>query len=416
MKHRLHTALTQVDHWLAGVLDGIDPLRGDAPEEYLFRCKCLSEMAGYLIWRERLGDVDRSALAPLRQHVLARIDGDFLSLAARDPARILIFCSSLSYALRHRSLAAQDEALARRLLSAEFAWSVEWLPCRQLDLLQACRAAGLDGPVDARDVVGVSSLVTVPSPLNAGRESYYSLTHSVFYAYLLGVLDAPRTQALHESIEGGMCRTIALGDLDLGLELVASAQLSGLRDSPAQRWLLDEAVRMLQHDGALSAERSGAVRAFVERCPGEAFWAERIHVTQVAGMALSSALHLDALDELGLSDAQRETVSALGEALEALQRRRWVAGLNAAERFAQARLAHPVHQQFPARILAFIDSNRRNDGGFGHFVEERALYRRMRPGGDFDADVLAAVQSRMQVASDILQRTIDIGVRSELLA
>jgi hypothetical protein len=285
MKTQMMASLVEIDRWLCAISEYIDPSKGDAPEEYLFRCKCFNEMAIYLSWREFFGFGDSPEIVKLRQAVLSRIDSRFVALAARDPARILVFCSALSYAMRHDALSSHNKYVAQYVLSNNFAWSTEWLPCRQLDLLRAAQSAGMPLPVFPGDVVAVSSARVPPSPLQADRESFYSLTHTILFAYMLDALSGRVGNGLHESIEGGLCRAIFEDDLDLALELMACAQLTGLCRSPAQSYLMRRVLPMLIRDGCLSiALRDQAINDFLKYKPDEAFWAERIHVTQVAGM------------------------------------------------------------------------------------------------------------------------------------
>lgn len=399
-------ALARVDEWLCGSLRHLEPLSGNAPQEYLFRSKCFNEMAFYLVWRERFPASGLERLEPLREHLLSRIGGEFLGLAARDPGRILVFALSVSFALRCRSLSCSDAALARYVLSAGFAWNTERLPCHQLDVLLACAIAGIEAPVAPSDVARVSSLAIVPSPLHADRESFYSFTHSVYYGYLLGLHDIVDSARLHAFIEGGLCRTIAADDLDLGLELVAAAQLAGLRDSPGQRRLIRWAVETIARDGALATAPSLAESSFSRECPTEARWAEKSHTTFAAGLALSAVAHFSTESGTSSPRCEGNGVESLGAALGALQKRRWIEAFKSIRMLEADLLEHPIHRRLVADLLAFIESHDR-ESLFVGFVEERKVYDRLKPGGAFDTEIREPIARMASDARDTLRRLLE---------
>lgn len=410
MRTELISTLRRIDEWMCDALDHIDPLRGSDPAETLFRCKNFNELAAYIAWRERFGHGDDPCVSEMRRHLLAHMTRDYVDFASKDAARILVFCSALSYALRHGVLKDETAERARRALSPSFAWSTEMLPCRLLDMALACRDAGVIVPLSPAAVVSVSSAALPPCPLQTGRAGYYSFTHTVFYAHALDVLELADGGALAQAIEGGICRALHRQDYDLAYELFACAPLCGMPFTPAQASLLEVSLPLLNRDGSLRPDvHDEAVAAFVPLCPSETDWAERAHVTQVAAMGIAAAVRFRQDEEFSAAADGLSATLMLGEALEALHRRRWMAGLAACERLAAQTpsAAHPISRDLFRLLRSFVHAAGRGSELSEALVEERKVYAGMRSGGDFDREVLPHVHARYASAKSALDRAFD---------
>lgn len=409
MNDTMRLALELADAWLCEHLHHAEPLRGDVPEEYLFRCKVFNELASYVHWRERLGHAETSSLETIRRHILSRVDDGYLQLAARDPRRVLAFCSAIGYALGAGELTGAQHSLARWIISPGFAWSTEWLPCRQLDLLQASRIAGIAGPVDARTVIASSSVAFPPSPFLTDREGYYSFTHSAYYGWLLQGSSTHDDEPMALAIEGGLCRALHDGDMDLACELLAIASLYGTSPGPAQRQLLHRMLPSLLSERSVHAPANTtdeAVAAFVGVRPEEGEWAERIHATLVAALGIACALSRGWRYTTSDVERDRSIVDGFGGMVSAFQRRRWKAGLARAEEVLRRSRDQGLDVTWHNGLVAFLASAFGEDGVPHGLIEERMAFRRLMPEGDFERSVLAPLSAQHRVVVDLLSHSV----------
>ena len=405
MIDQVQAALDAADDWLCDHLVHAEPLRGDSPGEYLFRCKVFNELAFYVQWRSRLACPEKSPVHAIRRHILAHARGDYLELAARDPRRVLIFCSAVGYALGHGALSNGDARLARWILSPGFAWNTEWVPNRQLDLLQSRRLGGLGELMDVASVVAASSVAWPPSPFLADREAYYAFTHSVYYSWLLGQLPGECGGHSALAIEGGLCRALHEGDIDLAYELFAAAALHGLGPGPGQRNLLRRTLPSLMEEGAVHAPantKDEAMAAFVASRAGERAWAERFHVTLVAALGLACALYRGQAHDMEEAHNDAATVDVVGAMFSSFHGRRWKAGLHAAERMLRDGVPGWSGNVFREGLGVFLTCAMDGEGVPHGLVEERMAFRRLSPGGGFEQSILEPLQRHYRVVADLL--------------
>jgi hypothetical protein len=357
-------------------------------KERLFRQKCLNELAFYLNWRD-LRQLPCSVEArDLSAFVVGNCSSDYLEWACRRPEQSLLHAQTFAHMVRHGRWDTATADLLRGLLSGRFSWHTELLACRQLDLLVACRQADVAAPIDAAAAIAASSMALPPCPLLSDDEAFYSFTHTVGHAYLLQTHAFAPSNAAIVALEGGMCRAIATGDLDLALELLLCQIVSGASLESAALQVYAALTDGLQ-DGVLSetSRQSSALRDFLAERPQET-WAYCFHLMLLAALVLTALEACPRRDGLPPADDDG-FVLAYGRCANHLQRHRIVAGLaEAAQLVPLGRRQRCLIRGIDEHVVAL----RNPDGSFGRFFDERRLYEANVPGGRF-SDVRAPVQS-----------------------
>lgn len=373
---RIRQARIAAQAWLADAACCADPLRWDSAGELLFRRKCFNELALFLLWQQRFPHRALESLAPIRRLMAARIDDDYLSMALRRPERMLMYNCALGYAVHCGLFDRRQCALARAALSGPFAWSLDHTVFRQLDLVLACRFAGVAPPLDPRALFKVSALALPPSPIHGTRDAFYALTHAAFYRFFLPDCGPAAHPRLALSLEGGTCRALASDDLDLGLELLIAQLLHGIVPGPASLMLVDQLLDEILGLGHTAARPPTLdVAAFLEVRPGEAAWAGRFHTMLVASLALLLLEEYAGAAWRRPDPAACAGARAMGDCLLALHKYHLASGLAHLDAEALA-----FDQDLLREIAALVRMSERAGGHFGHLVDEAARLARLRPG------------------------------------
>jgi hypothetical protein len=383
LRGRIRQARIVTQAWLADVARHADPVRWDSAGELLFRRKCFNELAGFLLWHERLPHRQDDAVAAIGHFVASRIDDNYLSMALRRPERLLMYTAALGYAV-HAGLFDQRQcAVVRATLAGPFAWSLDHTVFRQLDQVLACHFAGVKAPLDPAALFRVCALALPPSPIYGNRDAFYAVTHSAFYRFFLADCAVDAHPMLALSVKGGVCRALASNDFDLGLELVMVQLLHGIALGPESLMLVEQLLDEILAEGQTAArQRSMDVVAFLEVEPGEAAWAERFHLMLVASLTLL-LLEEQADPDWRMPDQLAcEGARAMGSCLLALHRYHLASGLAHLERLDAA---VPLDPGLLREIAAFVRLNERADGHFGHLVDEAARLAKLDPDGDAGA-------------------------------
>lgn len=362
-----------VDTWLIEHLALFNPYQWRSGAELLFRRKCFNELAFYLLWRSRLEQPATPELARMQDFVNSQLSDDYLSLAARDSARLVMFLGALSYAGHVGRFDQERQRFVRSLLAGPFAWSVDGSAFRHMELLTACRFNGADAMVTAQQVFATSSLALPPSPIHGTRAAFYTLTHAAFYQFLLQEPVADAGELLSSALKGGLCRAIAADDKDLCMELLATNVLLRRPVEAEAVIVLETMVSDLLQRGVIDTPiESEVVSAFIEKVPAQADWASRVHLMMVAGIALTVVERHCLEAELDASAASRRFSIQLGKALHLLHKHRLAQGLH--ELADVCSRSASENRELDA-IAEFVSLNRRPDGQYGHVVDELALHR-----------------------------------------
>jgi hypothetical protein len=354
--------------WLVNNLACCDPFLGSSPAEFLLRRKSFNELAFFLMIQERFPSLEMAGVEKIRAFFAEKINDDYLSLAARRPETLLMYSSALAYATASGILSPRQEHFARTIVSGPFAWSIDGSAYRYLELLNVCRHMGVDGPLSADDVLKTSALMAPPSPIYGRRNTFYSLTHTEFYRFLLDLSPVERSSRLAVSLKGGMARSLAELDYDLGMELVMASCLQRWEPEPESTMLIEAVLDALTGTGLIKQSiLSGVVSNFSNAVPTQQEWAESFHVMLVAAMTLSvvERFYDDAAFEV--STAEREFVIAVGGGLQAFHKYHFVSGIR---HIRALQAAHPSQINLMKEIWDFLIFSRRHDGQFGHFVDE----------------------------------------------
>lgn len=380
-------ALDIIESWIADHTGHADPMVWSTPVEAAFRRKCFAELGFVLTLSEAMGDVPRtgreSRLGSVKASLLDQVDDALISLAHRSPDRASIFAFPIAFAAKAGTLNPGQARRVRDLLSSRFAWGIERLPYRYLDMAAACAMAGGEPPIAVDAMIQTSSLALPPDPFTAPKDALYALTHAVFFTFLLKGCPLEADPDLAFSIHGSMRRALADNDLDLGLELVIAARLCGLGGYPAEDCLVDQVTALILDSGVIRASFSSASEPFARVCPNDAAWAESVHIMQVAALAVRANLVMPPQRKKGrYSGAEMEReIGALVLDIYRYDLKR------AADRLVslEACDVDQGQREFLDRARQQILATARPDGGYGHFGDDRRAFALAYPGEDFIA-------------------------------
>lgn len=381
--------------WLVGHLEYASPCYGQTQAELLFRRKCFNELALLLLLQQRM------SCAPvqfdtIRAFVEAALDDNYLGLAARRPETLLMFCHGMALGAANGRWNAPQLRRVQHILSGNFAWGIDGSAFRFLELQVACHYAGVEARIAPAAMLAMSPLAHPPLPVHGSRNAYYALTHAEFFRFLLQQPLPADGSRLAVALKGGMARTLADRDLDLGLELVTASLLQARPLTAEARMLVETALADVFETGMVRQPVTGiAVNDFIRAVPEQAAWATNFHMMLVTALCLSVLADAPEDTCFTVSDSERAFSSRIGQGLLDLHKYRLASGVRhisglRAEDAEQARLLDEAAD--------FLEFNRRADGQFGCFIDELAQGERRQPG-----HATQSLQLINQACSDYLQ-------------
>lgn len=361
--------------WLVGHLDYAHPFLGQSQAELLFRRKCFNELALLLLLQEQFPEAPPQ-LAAIRAFVGGALNDDYLSLSARRPETLLMFCHALAYGSGSDAWSAAQLERVRGIVSGNFAWGIDGSVFRFLELLVACRYAGVPGRMAAAEVMSMSPLAHPPSPIHGSRNAYYALTHAEFFRFLLKQALPANAPQLALSLKGGMARTLADRDADLGLELVTASLLQQRPLEPEALMLLEAALDDLTGPGVITPPAAGAaIHDFTAAVPDQAAWARHFHVMLVAAICLTVACAM-AAGPLHADAGERGFATRIGQGLLDFHKYRLASGVRQISGLQGRSAGQAALLDEAADFLRF---SRNSDGQFGCFIDELAQGGRVLP-------------------------------------
>lgn len=399
--------------WVRDRVGAFDPTRTDPLEAVPARQKALAELAHATRVRRRHAAVDdrivdrvvRSANDPA---VWGRLD--------RAPRRVTDVGVPLAVAHARDALDEAPLSSLTRALESDAAWHVERDPFAQLELAWlAAIVPTVDGRTSPQTLATRSSLAQPPDPILATDMEAYKFTHAVFFATDYGRLGpgfaVPATDGdLAVTVAGLLVRSLARDQWDLVVELVAAGSLVGALPTELYALAVDrlgEVCAETHLPGPDPSDGDGSVSHgdFSDADPTHREWAENYHTNLAAAMLLPASL--DARSSTGgvspPDEPVRETAATLGAAVDALARYR----LGAAAECLGTLADTPLPDSLAAvrdRCVAYLARQRRSDGDFGFWWDERvhAAHR-----DDTDVDFDAVVDRTSRQCADTLETLRD---------
>lgn len=372
------TATGWVHEWLAA----FDPLETTPRQLVSARWKAFSELSHNLAVRATVEGIDDR----LHEFLVERVnDPAYYRLLRRYPGQVARFGSPLVYADRHDELDPEPARLLRAAFDRRAVWHAEGSAYERLELLRlATLTPGVEPPESPASVVERSYLARPPHTVTASALDGYKLTHDVFFATDYGRLGPgfdrpPVKEPLRTSLLGLLAREMDREQTDLVVELLAAGvildALPPAAVGAAAEWLQarcesDRLVGPSLSDQPDSSLSHGGVS---ELSGDDHLWATNYHTNTAASLLM--AVVADRWDDVGeqnpsataVADAY-EALSAVGAAVNALSKYDLESGARA------VREASGVSAPYAAVLEeceSFIATQRRADGQFGHWWQER---------------------------------------------
>jgi hypothetical protein len=399
--------LRQIEAWLCTTMHHTAPMVSVSVKERLFRQKCLNELAFYVNFRDMCQLPLSAEAARICEFVVGNWSSEYLEWACRRPLQSLVHAQTFALLARRGRQDADTVHMLQQLLAGAFCWHTELLACRQLDLLVACRQAGVAEPIDVDTVIAASSLMLPPSPLLSDTEAFYSFTHAVGFAYLLQPQRPELPLRTASALEGGLCRALAGANMDLASELLLCQIVSGMALDGAARLAYGAlADGLTRGDLSDTLGNSSALKDFLAERPTEQ-WAKAFHLMFLAALVLTALETSPRLEELLAGPFDDSFALTYGRCAQHLQRHQIVAGLDAAALLAPA---NERQWRLMRGINEHVGSLRNPDGSFGRFFDERRLYLANAPGGRFDDLIVPARDACVRHLARAATHPIDEGV------
>jgi hypothetical protein len=406
----------RVDEWIEDHVAEFDPLDWADDEERTWRRKAFDEAAITVYSCDHVGS-DR-ALPSVRNLVVDRAnDPQYYELLYRNPRRFLKFSYPLGAARSYGALDAEAASAVECCLSGDTVWGVERPPWRMMDLWNFCTMYGYnDHGYDVDDLLALTNLRRPPSVIHAETEDVYALTHNVLFYHNFGTGAAafpsePTGYDLQGVLEALVCKYMARENCDVVAELVLSGVLE--REIPpglartALTWFDAASEAYGYVPGPDVTKPNGPARdpdldvgegkGWEEMTDDEREWLYNYHPTLVVAL-LARVVERDwdalvAATDPGERPPTVEEAHRLGQLLQSLSEYQIE---DAVEQFGAIRAteAAKLYPEVVDRAEAFLTEQHRDDGTWGYWPDERALYRQLNGAGDFEAELLDPVAAR----------------------
>lgn len=392
--------------YLEDTRDHFEPLPTESPLQKNVRRKAFGELTMFVHVATVLdGQTVPSSLTSLATD--RANDEAYFGQLARKPTRARLYGPPLAYAYARGELDDRPLEILRDTLERGDVWAQERRPSDALDLVHVAQLADGRVAVDAEAAMETAAQRHGLHPVTADLEGVYRLTHEVLFWERVGLsnrepLGASFPTTADDHLRGLLLRFLAEDNLDIALELLLVGVFRGAVSPSTVRLLLEAAATQ-------AADGDGSIRGpdlddSADIGPGEtdetddetlppavAAWKRDYHTTIVGGMTgVVVADQWESFRETTTYDTHDcglDELAELGEALAALSDY----DLQGAATTLQDVADTPVARAFPdvvASAAEFLAGQRRSDGLFGHWTDERALYERRNPDGDFEGALL----------------------------
>jgi hypothetical protein len=386
----LREAVSAIDDWLAARLFEFDIFTWSNAEEAENRRKACAELAIYLYVTHGL-----PISAPGAMHDRVRAitsDSRFLELLFRDRVHFSLYAPFFVYGRRMGALAPEMERfLGCGLIFDEMAAN-ECPPNRMLEIRHFLTAIGIDANYPAAcEIQKFGCLGYRVNPFSCGMQTAYALTHAIFYLSDFGAhsIDFPGAANAMTVTQVLALRFLAEENYDLAIELGICLLTCGAGYSIA-RLIAGKAVEKISRTGVapVPPELSGG---WIDEFPSDSReWCRHYHTMLVAGIFLRMVgAREEALTSAG--EVSEPVAIVLGKAFSELHSY----NLRDASIILSQLVAMPECAPFEACVAQaarFIAAQKRTDGGFGYFPDERVVLENLH--GAFEASSMLAENDR----------------------
>lgn len=369
---------SRIDRWLIDHLDEFDPFAWHDSGSAVARRKSFSELALY-------ADTALAAGKPADQRIMDHLErraGDerMMQLLRRDPRDLTLFGPFLQLMERRGKLDGSFRRHLSALISSDALFAVERPPFRMLEVAQLAHVFGVECHRElARSAVRSGCLRYPPNLFASVEMDAYAVTHAVFYLTDFGrgpIVDEPVDwEGVRTVLRSALLLWAGRGNLDVALECAVALRLA--RDPPSglEQWVLDKAAAQIAEEGVITSPHGEPGRWAAPLSQKTRHWLAHYHPTMIAGY-----LARVAPPEGALSEEQGLRIAALSAAFAELSRYHLGKSASMLTRIA-GRMGNGPFDEEIALARAFIERQRRDDGGFGYFVDEQVLMENCGEGG-----------------------------------
>lgn len=380
--------------WLVAHLDAFDPLETEPFKAVTARQKAFGELSHALRVREAHAEV----ASELESFVVDTVDDPaYYSRLRRSPRRVLDVGTPLVYTARRDSLSSAARTVVETALQSDAAWNVERDPYEQLELSWlATLMPGVQLDHSREQVIERSFLARPPDPILVDDMEAYKLTHDFYFAFDYGLETAgfptlPADASVDDAIRGLVVRTLAREQTDLLVELLAVGSLQGAISQRLFTVAVDQLAEACEPDHLPGPELSDrgddsvSHGDFGDVSDAHRHWAENYHTNVVAAMLLpvAASRYASLPGPATVTAEYRRAVTALGRALSALANYKLRTGAKLLEAAVSAGIPAPFESTLQ-RCREYLASQRRPDGTFGYWWDERTASRANGAEPDFD--------------------------------
>lgn len=416
------------DDWLSANDTLFDPLEWTDTDSIEYRRKAFSELSLYAYIADCY---DPAAPENLSTLVVERAsDPAYVNLLRRDPTQLLRYAPALTSV---HQITGGDEVLREAVVEAvhhPVTTGTEWVENRQLDVARLAALVDSELPFDPVEVLSRSAVSDRATLVTGSDRDAYAFTHVVLFCTDFATEQVPLGDLseydLQTTIDGYVCRFLAEGHTDLVAELamcgVVTGQITPAILDWATEWLHEETLEVGHTPGPKSAVAvptlSGSVPDDTDPeelepedvdLPGE--WTEDYHTSLVSGMlgrVLNHCHDRVPEPETGVDD---ETLLTLGTAMDAFSDYKLQEGAENIVRLDKDGLPS-VLDPLVRRVEAFLRGQRRDDGTFGYWTDERRTFT--LAGHDveeFESGPLSRTTTVCEEALAVLESITDRGHR-----
>ncbi|ERH13596.1 MAG: hypothetical protein J07HB67_02637 [halophilic archaeon J07HB67] len=408
------------DEWLTASKTLFDPLNWTDTDAIECRRKAFSELSLYTYVADHYSP---ESLEELSAFVRERTtDPAYVNLLRRDPTQLLRYAPALTSV--HR-ITGGDETLREAVTEAvrhPTILGTEWAENRQLDVSRLAALVDSEPPFDPEMALNRSAVADEATLVTGAEKDAYAFTHVVLFCTDFATEQVPlgdlSEYELQTTIDGYICRFLAEGHTDLVAELAMCGVITGSVTPAvldwATEWLYEETLAVGHTPGPKSTVAiptlSGATPDDTDPeeiepeemdLPGE--WVEDYHTSLVTGMLGRVLSHRhDRVPELETT-IDDEALLTLGAAMDAFSDYRLQEGADKLVQLGGDELPTAL-EPVVRRIEVFLRDQRREDGTFGYWTDERRQFTIAGHGTDeFEAGPLSRTTAACEEAVNVIE-------------
>ena len=375
------------------------------------RRKASAELALYVYTARDLQPVIRQRLC---DRVASTIQhGSFAELVCRDKLNFPLYAP---FALCAKAAGTLPQWLFEWLHTSNVheMLGIDRVPYRILEIWHFLNVLGVSpNPVSFAQVVRLSCLHFPINPFRCGIETAYALTHNIFYLSDFGrnlshTSLLQNVKRLRTTIHILILRFIAERNFDVVAELGMCALILGDCDKTVLSLAIRIISRQIVDDGTVEMDQQLAAKWIRTVPQSSLFWSQRYHTMLVSGLFLRQYRNRVPSESLLIFDTNEldNLLLALAQVYVELSNYELRnASLIAAKWLDQDLSEHYFDLIVPA--AQYILSQRRNDGNYGYFADEKTVLSLSLPVHEVER-LLAKNKIETKSACDIFLKEIGV--------